>query len=474
MLHRIEHAQHLASPAAAARLASLGLNIVINPQHLLTDFAMGSHTLGAARVAAGKAFAYGTLLAAGASTAAGSDWPVVDVDPFQSVYATAYRSWPPEQVKQAAAAAAGVGAEPGSDAALAADQASSCSSASVPGCVAALPAAPASDITDALINKSVDSEDVRPTMAPGMASSALPAGQPSAALAASADISNSMVPSTVIAIASSAVASGAASASAVADVASVEVAAAVQCTLDHIKVARDHTAISCDRSTANPTVAATTASQGAAIAASSSDAACMASPQACINTSLGLGIPAQQQADTDLPVRTTTPLQQNYQQQDASDMIKGAADQPSISQGAASSAASPEDAIKPRDGITSDKNNLITTPSAAMPAGTTASPTPSAAPTAAGLPSGLDVPGFVASERVPVDAALHLHTSDAARVAGMERLVGRLAPGLRADFIVLDSSPLLQQGGRLPRVVKTYVDGECVYDSEQGVQELVV
>jgi predicted amidohydrolase YtcJ len=71
---------------------------------------------------------------------------------------------------------------------------------------------------------------------------------------------------------------------------------------------------------------------------------------------------------------------------------------------------------------------------------------------------------FLPEERVATEQALHMHTSRAAEVARLGHLVGRLAPGLRADLVVLDASPLLTNGGRLPRVLATYVDGKCAYD----------
>jgi predicted amidohydrolase YtcJ len=131
--HRIEHVQHLSSPEAAAQLARLGLAAVINPQHLLTDYQMARGALGAARAGAGRSFAFRTLLASGAPTAAGSDWPVVDVDPFQSVYAAAFRSWPPPPPVEAAGRRGT--AEAAADAATAASAAA--------GCAGPAPAAPA-------------------------------------------------------------------------------------------------------------------------------------------------------------------------------------------------------------------------------------------------------------------------------------------------------------------------------------------
>lgn len=92
--HRVEHAQHLSGPAAAARMAALGLAAVPNPQHLLADRSALARKLGAARAGAGRAYAYGTLAAAGVPLAFGSDWPVVPVDPWASVHAAVHRREP--------------------------------------------------------------------------------------------------------------------------------------------------------------------------------------------------------------------------------------------------------------------------------------------------------------------------------------------------------------------------------------------
>ena len=48
----------------------------------------------------------------------------------------------------------------------------------------------------------------------------------------------------------------------------------------------------------------------------------------------------------------------------------------------------------------------------------------------------------------------------------MEREVGRIEPGLRADFVLLDEDPLGVPGERLARikVMSTWVDGRPVYE----------
>lgn len=93
--HRIEHVQHISSPQAAAKMAALSLSGVPNPQHLLTDRPMLVPKLGFERSGPGRAFAYKTLADAGVRLGFGSDWPVVEVDPWTSVFAAVYRKDPP-------------------------------------------------------------------------------------------------------------------------------------------------------------------------------------------------------------------------------------------------------------------------------------------------------------------------------------------------------------------------------------------
>jgi hypothetical protein len=71
---------------------------------------------------------------------------------------------------------------------------------------------------------------------------------------------------------------------------------------------------------------------------------------------------------------------------------------------------------------------------------------------------------WVAEEAVGVEEALRMHTSGAAELAMLEGVVGTLRVGLRADLVVLSSSPVdldCARGG-VPEVLQTYVDGKCV------------
>lgn len=80
--HRIEHAQHISGPDAAAALAAAGVAVTPNPQHLLADRALLVQRLGAERAGPARTYAFRTLLQAGVVSAFGSDWPVVPLDPL--------------------------------------------------------------------------------------------------------------------------------------------------------------------------------------------------------------------------------------------------------------------------------------------------------------------------------------------------------------------------------------------------------
>jgi predicted amidohydrolase YtcJ len=103
MQHRVEHVQHISSSVTAAKLAVLGLHAVPNPQHLISDRALLVRKLGQERAGAGRTHAYRTLATMGVSMGFASDWPVVEVDPFASVYASVFRKAPPAVKGQSAA-----------------------------------------------------------------------------------------------------------------------------------------------------------------------------------------------------------------------------------------------------------------------------------------------------------------------------------------------------------------------------------
>ncbi|HEY4530221.1 MAG TPA: amidohydrolase family protein [Luteimonas sp.] len=81
-----------------------------------------------------------------------------------------------------------------------------------------------------------------------------------------------------------------------------------------------------------------------------------------------------------------------------------------------------------------------------------------------GTPPGGWLPGQV----LTAAEALHGFTAGAAWAAFDEDRVGRLAPGLRADFVLLDRDPLAVEGSELDdlKVRSTWVDGRPVYEAE--------
>jgi predicted amidohydrolase YtcJ len=75
--------------------------------------------------------------------------------------------------------------------------------------------------------------------------------------------------------------------------------------------------------------------------------------------------------------------------------------------------------------------------------------------------------GWLPDQKLTPAEALRGFTSDAAWASFMEHEVGRLAQGLRADFVVLEADPLTSPASRLPdiKVLSTWVDGARVYDA---------
>jgi len=61
-------------------------------------------------------------------------------------------------------------------------------------------------------------------------------------------------------------------------------------------------------------------------------------------------------------------------------------------------------------------------------------------------------------------------TVNGARALGMEVTVGRVAPGMRADLVILDADPL-EDVGNLARVYRT-VNGGVVYDPVELMQAI--
>jgi predicted amidohydrolase YtcJ len=102
--HRIEHAQVIA-PSDFARFKALGVIASMQPTHCTTDMRFCERRIGLER--SKYAYAWRTLLDAGARIAFGSDWPVEPLDPMRGLYSAVTRKsiefdvpeggWFPEQ-----------------------------------------------------------------------------------------------------------------------------------------------------------------------------------------------------------------------------------------------------------------------------------------------------------------------------------------------------------------------------------------
>lgn len=81
-----------------------------------------------------------------------------------------------------------------------------------------------------------------------------------------------------------------------------------------------------------------------------------------------------------------------------------------------------------------------------------------------GQPTGSWLP----EQRLSVAEALRGFTADAAYAGRDESEVGRLAPGLRADFVILDADPLAVPAAQLDNlpIRSTWVDGKAVYQTK--------
>ena len=80
--------------------------------------------------------------------------------------------------------------------------------------------------------------------------------------------------------------------------------------------------------------------------------------------------------------------------------------------------------------------------------------------------------GWQPQERVPLETALAAYTSGAAYAGFAEKRFGRLAAGLRADFLLVDRDPFLSSPGELrqTRVLETWVNGRKVWSAPAGTQ----
>ncbi len=86
---RVEHAQVIA-PADIPRFARLGVIASVQPTHATSDMNMAGERLGEERLAG--AYAWRSLLRAGAQTALGSDFPVESENPLWGIFAAVART----------------------------------------------------------------------------------------------------------------------------------------------------------------------------------------------------------------------------------------------------------------------------------------------------------------------------------------------------------------------------------------------
>ena len=82
----------------------------------------------------------------------------------------------------------------------------------------------------------------------------------------------------------------------------------------------------------------------------------------------------------------------------------------------------------------------------------------------------MPTPPWYAKERISLEATIHGYTKGAAQATGWERVIGSIAPGKRADLIVLDRNlfELVERGVTGDEIAETQVlmtcfDGELVY-----------
>ena len=75
---------------------------------------------------------------------------------------------------------------------------------------------------------------------------------------------------------------------------------------------------------------------------------------------------------------------------------------------------------------------------------------------------------FEPDQVLSAEEALAGFTAGSARATRSEDETGRLAPGLRADFVVLAEDPLQVPAAQLDALTvrSTWVDGEAVYEAE--------
>ncbi|MFY7834878.1 MAG: amidohydrolase family protein [Novosphingobium sp.] len=85
-------------------------------------------------------------------------------------------------------------------------------------------------------------------------------------------------------------------------------------------------------------------------------------------------------------------------------------------------------------------------------------------------PDGQPAGGWQPQERLAPAEALSAYTADAAWAGFAESKFGRLAPGLRADFVLVDVDPLTASAAqvRATKVSETWIGGGRVWSAEEG------
>lgn len=80
---------------------------------------------------------------------------------------------------------------------------------------------------------------------------------------------------------------------------------------------------------------------------------------------------------------------------------------------------------------------------------------------------------FGKEEAITIEEALDIFTVNAARQEGMADRIGRIAPGLLADVIVVDRNPLTVPAREIhaTQVDYTIIEGEVVYDRLSRVEQ---
>lgn len=87
--------------------------------------------------------------------------------------------------------------------------------------------------------------------------------------------------------------------------------------------------------------------------------------------------------------------------------------------------------------------------------------------------SGQPFGGWMPEERVSREQALAGFTTGAAYAAFAEQKVGSLTPGHRADFVLIDTDPLIASPGDIRKTIvqETWIGGRRVYSRKDGVVE---